>query len=57
MNFVFVFMFVMLGILLFFVSIFLLEDLYVGKLPSDNKLKIWWRKHLIGELPPDQDDY
>jgi hypothetical protein len=42
---------------IFFSGIFILEDKYVGKLPDDNKFKMWWRRNLIGVVPPDYDDY
>jgi hypothetical protein len=39
-----------------FVALFAIEQNYISSLPSDSKLKKWWRRNLIGELPPDLED-
>ena len=39
-----------------FVALFVVEQNYICSLPDDNKFKKWWRRNLIGELPPDEED-
>lgn len=37
------------------VGVFVFEESYVKSLSEDNRFKKWWRRNVIGELPPDED--